>query len=289
MKQILSLSAAALALAFTACDNIDEKDRYIPLEFQETEKVVLAEEFTGARCTNCPNGAQVITSLHELYGDKFIAVSLYPEQLEDLTRPYSRGDLRTEVATEIFGHFNKENMLPAAMFNRVSIDSKVMQTASSVWSTAVYNLYNNPEDKFAPCEITLSSDYDPKLEKDEPAYRQLTVHYKAEFKHPVEQNVSFQVYVLENGIVTRQSGPNGIIPEYVNNHVLRTALNGTWGQEYGGGHAAGSSIEGTSTVTLPEGWNADNIQVVGFLCNTGGDRQVLHAAMLKSIVPATEE
>lgn len=290
MKHILSLSAAALAFTFAACDNVDEKDRYIPLEFQETEKVVLAEEFTGAKCSNCPAGAQIIAGMHELYGDNFIPVSLYPEQLEELTRPYPRGDLRTAVATEIFAQYNKENMLPAAMFNRTSFDSKVLQTASTVWSTAVYNLFNNPEDKYAPCDITLLSSYDPKLDKKDPACRQLTVNYQVDFKHAVDQNVSFQIYILENGIVTRQLGSSGVIPSYENNHVLRTALNGTWGREYGGGHAAGSSIEGTSTVTLPEEWNADNIQVVGFLCNTGGDRQVLHAAMLKSIVPvATEE
>lgn len=283
MKHILSLSAAALALTFAACDNVDEKDRYIPIEFQETEKVVLAEEFTGANCPNCPTGAEVMTGFHETYGDNFIAVSMYPSQLSNLTEP-KNVDLRTEIASSIFEAYNQENTLPAVMFNRTRIDGKVMQaTKPEVWGAPVYNLFNNPEDKYAPCDITLSSDY-------EPASRTLSVSYLTEFKHNVDQNVSFQIYILENGIVSRQAGPNGLIPRYVNNHVLRTALNGTWGKEFGGGHAAGSSIEGTSTVTLPEGWNADNIQVVGFLCNTGGDRQILHAAILKSIVPvATEE
>lgn len=230
-----------------------------------------------------------MTGFHETYGDNFIAVSMYPSQLSNLTEP-KNVDLRTEIASSIFEAYNQENTLPAVMFNRTRIDGKVMQaTKPEVWGAAVYNLFNNPEDKYAPCDISLLSAYDPESDKNDPAYRQLTVNYQVEFKHNVDQNVSFQIYILENGIVSRQAGPNGLIPRYVNNHVLRTALNGTWGKEFGGGHAAGSSIEGTSTVTLPEGWNADNIQVVGFLCNTGGDRQVLHAAMLKSIVPAATE
>lgn len=252
MKHILSLSAAALALTFAACDNVDEKDRYIPIEFQETEKVVLAEEFTGANCPNCPTGAEVMTGFHETYGDNFIAVSMYPSQLSNLTEP-KNVDLRTEIASSIFEAYNQENTLPAVMFNRTRIDGKVMQaTKPEVWGAAVYNLFNNPEDKYAPCDISLLSAYDPESDKNDPAYRQLTVNYQVEFKHNVDQNVSFQIYILENGIVSRQAGPNGLIPRYVNNHVLRTALNGTWGKEFGGGHAAGSSIEGTSTVTLPE-------------------------------------
>lgn len=281
MKHILSISAAALALAFTACDNVDEKDRFIPLEFQETEKVVLVEEFTGSRCSNCPNGAEVVAGMHEHYGDNFIAVSLYPEQLADLTRPINV-DLRTKVASDIFSAYNQENILPAAMFNRTKVDSKVLQTSTSVWSTVVYNLFNDPEDKYAPCDIDLESQYDP-------SSRELTVNYLTEFKHAVDQSVSFQVYILENGIISRQTGPNGMLPRYVNNHVLRTALNGTWGKDFGGAHAPGSSIEGSCSVTLPADWVAENIQVVGFLCNTGGDRTVLHAAQIKSITPATQE
>lgn len=282
MKQILCISAAAMALAFTACDNVDENERFIPLEFQETEKVILIEEFTGAHCANCPTGAATVAGFHDTYGDQIIAVSLYPEQLTDLTKPYNV-DLRTKLASDLFGNYNLDNKLPAVMFNRTRVDGRVLQTTlPSVWGATVYNLLNNPDDKFAPADITLTSNYDTDT-------RELKVNYMALFKHDVSQDVSFQVYVLENGIISRQLGPNGLLPRYENNHVLRTALNGTWGQEYGGNHQAGSSIEGTSSITLPADWNDQNIQVVGFICNTGGDHTVLHAAQIKSIISETDE
>ncbi len=52
-------------MGFTACDNIDEDDRFIPVERPHSEKTVLIEEFTGARCVNCPDGAAVVAALHE--------------------------------------------------------------------------------------------------------------------------------------------------------------------------------------------------------------------------------
>ena len=109
MKKILTLSAAAMAIVFTACDDVNENDRKIPLEIQETEKVILAEEFTGANCPNCPTGASTLASLHETYGKSLIPVSLYPDKLENLTSP-KNVDLRTKEASEIFAAYNQENI-----------------------------------------------------------------------------------------------------------------------------------------------------------------------------------
>lgn len=280
MKHFIAISAAALALAFTACDNIDEKDRFIPLEFQETDKVILIEEFTGANCTNCPTGAATVTALHEQYGDQIIAVSLYPKQLTDLTRPYNV-DLRTDIATEIFAQYNKENGIPAAMFNRNMIDGYVLQLTPNTWGTPVYNILQNKESSlyspYSPAKIELSSTYDAET-------RELKIEYLTEFLHNVDESVSFQIYILENNIISIQNSLTGMIRNYENNHVLRTALNGTWGKDFGGNHAAGTNFTGENSVTLDPKWNADNIQVVGILCQTGGNHTVLHAAQIKSIV-----
>lgn len=282
MKKILTLSAAAMAIVFTACDDVNENDRKIPLEIQETEKVILAEEFTGANCPNCPTGASTLASLHETYGKSLIPVSLYPDQLEELTRP-KNVDLRTKEASEIFAAYNQENILPSVMFNRTRIDGKVLQTTKpTVWGATVIKLFESSEGQYSPCDIELSRTYDA-------ASRSLTVNYLATFKHSVSQEVAFQVYVLEDGIISRQAGPNGLLPKYENNHVLRKALEGTWGKSYGANHTPGTTIEGSVTYTLPETWKPENIQLVGFVCNAGGDREVLHAVQLPDILDKTEE
>lgn len=277
MKQKSLIGTAALALTLTlgACDNIDEQDRFIPVEVPKTEKVVLIEEFTGTRCPNCPTGAEKIAALHEVYGHKVIPVSLYPDAIPLLTKPHNV-DLKTQVATDIFNQYNKKNALPAAMFNRIPEDEAVLSTSIALWGNNVSHILNDKNDTFAPVNIALTTDYNSEK-------RELSVQYNCTFTKDIPEDVSFQVYVLENGIVGTQSTLSGKDTNYVFNHVLRTALNGTWGKEFGGNHIIGESIEDASTVTLDERWVADNIQVVGFLCYTGGNRTVLHAALVESI------
>ncbi|MCM1005855.1 MAG: Omp28 family outer membrane lipoprotein [Prevotella sp.] len=282
MKYTSILSAAALALTLCACDNIDEQDRLIPVEFHKSDKVVLIEEFTGSRCANCPTGAATITALHEnpVFGERIIPVALYPSQLQSLTRPYSgQKDLRTQVASDIFAKYNTRNALPAAMFNRRTFEGEVLKTTVSTWSGFVSTLID--EKDVAPVNITLDCAYDQ-------ASRQLTVAYQTQFVATVSQDVSFQVYILENGIITKQATPTGEEPAYVNNHVLRTALNGTWGDSYGADHAAGTFFDDSRSITLNGDWVPENIQVVGFLCNTEGNHEVLHAAIIESITDKTK-
>ena len=74
IKNFLLLSLAAVA--FAACDNISESERYgkDPVDVQKA-KNVLIEDFTGQKCINCPKATDVIHELQGLYGeDHVIAV-----------------------------------------------------------------------------------------------------------------------------------------------------------------------------------------------------------------------
>ena len=79
----LSLLLAFAGFGLTACDNVDEGERFEgPLDLEEvlakSEKNVLIEDFTGQRCTNCPNAAQKIHEFQEQYGkDRVIAVAIH--------------------------------------------------------------------------------------------------------------------------------------------------------------------------------------------------------------------
>lgn len=277
MKYLKFLSAAAIALAMSACDNVEEPERFIPIEAPKSDKVILIEEFTGSRCPNCPKGAETVAALHAQYGDQVIAVSLYPEQLAQLTRPFpNNADLRSQIATDIFAQYNKDNALPAAMFNRESLNGVVLQKDVPTWGSLVTGLFSQNADMFAPANIELTTTYNATT-------RELKVKYDCLLTQDINDAVSFQIYVVENSIISRQSSTSGIIDNYVNNHVLRTGLNGTWGKDLGGNHKKGDKITDSATTTLAADWVADNIQVIGFLCYTGGNHTVLHAAMAESI------
>ncbi|MBQ5723465.1 MAG: hypothetical protein IIV64_04635, partial [Muribaculaceae bacterium] len=63
MKKIFLFSAVAASMAFVSCDNIPEEDRYIEVEVNKSEKVVLLEDYTGMQCVNCPDAAAIIDNI----------------------------------------------------------------------------------------------------------------------------------------------------------------------------------------------------------------------------------
>ena len=79
----------------------------------------------------------------------------------------------------------------------------------------------------------------------------------------INKDVKLQLWLLESGIVAYQSTQSGINREYVNNHVLRMAINGNQGEVFtiGDDYVMKShklSLEGTSYV-------ADNCSVVAII------------------------
>lgn len=265
---------ACLAI-LTSCENVDPADRFIPLERPLSQKNILVEEFTGAKCVNCPEGAATIAALHEVYGDQIIAVSLYPSQMESLTKPLPMGqDLRTSEATDIFSAFDgPAKGLPAASFDRQPIGGSVLQLTPSSWGGAVYDILMN--NTTSPVDITLGHEYDPST-------RELNLDYTVIYNQAVAQPVTFQFYLVENGIVSAQITQQGIDMNYVNNHVLRQALFGIWGKELDGTHIMASTSQGQISISLPVTYVAENCQVIGFVADKDTHR-VLQAELIHSI------
>lgn len=263
-----------MALALSACDNIDEGERLIPVERPHSSKVVLLEEFTGARCVNCPTGAEAVHSMleSEAFKGRLVAVSLYPSQMANLTTPIDV-DLRTEAASEYFSAYNGPSVgMPCAMFDRKPYSGNVLQRTPATWSSVVTEMLLNT----SPVTITLSSEFDAQT-------RELKICYDVGYDDPVADEVCMQLYVLENGIISRQASLTGTLSNYENNHVLRTPANGIWGENIGAGHLPGTHSAGIASVTLDAGWKAENIQVAGFVYKAA-DRSVLQAALLESIL-----
>lgn len=268
---------ASLALAMlgaTACDDIKEEDRLIPVEREHSDKVVLIEEFTGAMCVNCPTGAAAVHSMleSEAFKGKIIAVSLYPSQMPDLTTPFDV-DLRTEAATEYFSAYNGTSIgLPSAMFDRTAYKGSVLITKPATWSGVVTEMLKAQ----APVSIELEKNYDA-------ATRKLTVDYKVEYIDPLIDETCMQLYLTENKIISFQLSLAGPILDYENNHVLRAPINGIWGETLGTANTPGTVKTGSASITLDDDWKAENVQVVGFVYRAAG-RQVLQAHQLNSII-----
>lgn len=246
-KYLLGFSAIAGTLLFTACDNVPEDERLIPADRPDVARKVLIQEFTGQRCSNCPEGAAAVMMIKELYPGDVVSINLHPKNTS-YTRPIGGLNLTSDIATVLYEYY-RPMAFPAAV-----IDGANPVTTVSTWNTAVYSNLEAP----APAEIELTSDYDAST-------RLLTVNYKLIFNVEYSGELNMNLWITEDGIVGPQmtNGPRD--ENYVHNHVARTTLTGDWGTSIGNAFTFDQVVEGSASITLDAAWVADNCEIVGFL------------------------
>lgn len=252
----LSLAAAALAgmASLCACDNIAEDDRYIGVPkpvvpIEEVSKVLLITEFTGAMCTNCPAGAYTLHNIQNEYPDHVVIVGLHPKS-GGFTNPVGKQDFRTEAAETMYNIFHPAGF-PCAVFN-----GQESSTVASQWFTIASDMIG----EVANMSIKADCGYDAET-------RNLTVDYTISMTHDISNTKGYgvKVWIMENDITGFQID-NGVPKlDYVHNHVLRGSLNGDDGQIIGNSFKTGENYRGSASMTLDEGWKAENCQVVVYM------------------------
>ena len=73
------IAALGLAMAaLTACENVDENERFNGPVDITPKKNVLIEDFTGQRCSNCPLATEELKNIQNVYGtEHVIAVAIH--------------------------------------------------------------------------------------------------------------------------------------------------------------------------------------------------------------------
>ena len=262
LKNIFAL--ALLAVSFTACETVDEDERFIgPVEFA-AKKNVLIEDFTGQRCVNCPRATDAILSLQNTYGhDHVIAVALHGGPLSlPATTPVG-------LATEESQEYNtkwKVDSWPKGMINR-----KGGLFEFSSWSAQViYELQQEPEAKL---NTTVNS-FDKETGK---------LSISVDVTGNLTADASLQVWLTENKIIKVQFMPDGPAnPAYEHNHVFRSSVNGTWGEEIKMVKDETLTKQYEYTFDAKNQWNPENMSIVTFVSNeTNGVMQVIETPVIK--------
>ena len=234
------------------CDHISEPDRLIYEKPEPAQRVVLLEDFTGQRCTNCPKATEVIEQLQETYGDNLVAVGIHGGPLGFAGNARTVG-LATETGNEYYNHWNLEYQ-PVGLVNRHS------PVNYPEWAAAVKEELAKP----APLRLSGKSFIEDNT---------ITIQLNAE---GTDETVTgkLQVWLLEDGIQTLQLMLDGTAnQEYVHNHVFRTAVNGIWGEDFS--IEEGEKVERTFTQALETTWNKEKLSVVAFVYNSGGVQQAV--------------
>lgn len=250
------LSIAIITFTLAACDKVEApyKEEIVK---PDTDKKVLLEDFTGHRCVFCPGAQEIAHELEESYGaDNLIVVAIHAGFL---STPYPNTDysydFRTEAGTEYFEYFSIDSP-PNGLVDRVNSSGNYVVPPAN-WGTIAAQQFDE--------ENVVNIDILPNLNG-----REIGATINLDFITAVSQQTSLQVWITEDSIINPQTVPESqgsIILDYVHNHVLRGAVNGTWGEPLPLDSYVADDTESIefSNYQLGDDWVAKQLALIVFL------------------------
>lgn len=268
IKSLLYTVCATVALSFAACDSIDEKDRYIEVEPIETSRAVLVEEFSGEKCVNCPEGAEILHGIQNSYGeDKVIIVTIHAGTygVRPGANPQWYVGLVTDEGEQLCDQYGV-TAFPSAVFDRRGRASQHKEG----WLTLVSDAFKIPAYLDLETEATYSNETG-----------MIDIKVTGTASNDIAGNL--HVWITESGIIGGQeldkyhdSEGRNYDESYVHNHIFRAAVDGLNGTSVSYPFD-GTPVENTFSIKCDEAWNADNLNVVVFVDNANGVAQAATA------------
>ena len=269
-NKFIKLATAAvllLGVAVAGCKQIKPEDRIqeVTTTSSDYKRAVLIEDFTGLTCVNCPEAAKVVDQIHETLGVKCVAVSIHGH--EGFTP--KEHDFFSEDGAQYLKHEEVGDALPAAAFSRTVLeggDSKYISRNYSGWPQIAEKIAKTPQ----LYQIDLAT-------RPGPTARTVDVSFtvRATENQKESPRLKVQLWLLESGMVAKQATKSGYDSNYVHKHVLRQALNGTWGRDY---NTLGENVKETFQVTK-ETVKIENTSVVAFVFD-GDTNEIYEAAVV---------
>lgn len=223
----------------------------------------LVEQLTSSSCTYCPLGTGLLETLNEMRDD-IAWTSIHGTLYSQYPDPYDYEQCDTLNA------FMGLSGWPSGAFDRMNGWSG---EEGIVGSLGYYEQYHEQ----IAAELSNYLDY---VEAQYPSFatiniasemtdedtREATVLVYGELADGFETlfpDARLTVYFTEDSLISKQLNQGKWISQYVHNGVLRQALPSVFGEELQAGTNADYS--NSYTVTIPEGWNLDNLYVVAFI------------------------
>jgi len=286
-----------LALLFVRCDKIEG-----PVHEQQTgtvdttcsfdvdnspaKKKVLIEDYTGFTCGNCPAaGIYLNDTLRPLYGDSLVVMSVHADFFAiPCGQPGGAcptggpagsflTDFRCPAGEDWYNTFNISTN-PVGVVDRIGYPNS-MQLQKSQWATKINAEFNRAPE----ARLRIKNTYDD-------ATRKLRTCIETKFLNNVTDTFKLQVVLIEDSVIDWQLWyghlPTEYVDNYIHRHVLRTALNGSFGTTLAEGIiTANTTVVTGYTSTLNATWNADHCNVIAIVCKASNYRvlQVEDAAV----------
>ncbi len=219
---------------------------------------VLVEEMSGHQCGNCPAAGELVHNLKKnTFAGQMVVITIHAGALSN---PKSSGesfttDYRTPEGNALYNELNPFDVVPLGLVERRdrivgvgAYESRITQALQQVPEAGI-RIFNC----FEPDSLRLTTVID--------------VKYLA----PGGENDHLAVYLIEDNIVDwqkdyRYSEPD--LPAYTHHDLLRSAINGVWGEPISDEPISpDSQFRKSYSFDLKPSWNADNCKVVAFLYN----------------------
>ncbi|MEO8087146.1 MAG: Omp28-related outer membrane protein [Bacteroidota bacterium] len=293
MKKIISFVLSIIVISIFSCDKIDGPTResisvdttcHFDVDNSAAVKKVLVEDYTGHNCGNCPEGGVILNdSMHNKYGDNLVVITVHAGDYANVCPgmntcpPNSPAgsfavDYKTTVGTDwhnAYGVF----FYPAGMVDRIDYPTSDHLKPKESWDQeAQARLNMSPK-----ARIRIQNSFNDSDKK-------LRACIETKFLEELTGDYKLSVVITEDSVIDWQvwyGHPIELVPDYVHHHILRTALNTSFGVSVASGTTPiNTTVVSGYSFTLDPSWNPDHCAVVAFVYNAT-TREVLQVEEMK--------
>jgi len=247
----LPLLLTTLSILLFACNKIDTTKEVFniinPVEVtpwdEEYAKTVTqkiyVEEYTGHRCTYCPDGARKLKEIMD-EDHAIIATAIHCSELADpIAAPFDK-NYKTPMGDILYKDFHIAG-LPKATINRTK-NATDWGVDRNKWRSTIAAIDRN--NVRAGIELHCTAN---EVKKEIEAYVAVTII--KEIPNPVQLCLVLQ----QDSIVSGQIDGSTHILDYVHNHMLRTGFNGNYGIRLTPNGSVNAQFKYSTTFNLPYG------------------------------------
>ncbi|MFL5765094.1 MAG: Omp28 family outer membrane lipoprotein [Bacteroidia bacterium] len=284
--KILLIITAALGLVISSCDYVIDPEEVTvggggggtgtsDTIIIDSVRRVFLEDYTGHKCTACPNAALAATAIKGTYGDSVVVVGVHAGFF---ATPNSSGtqyleNFQTTAGTAYDTYFGISSVgNPNGMVNRKDYDGTTTNHVKSYGSWAAEVAAELAKRPTAGIQIINSYNSSTRV---------LNCTVKSVFLYDTLSQGPYNLVVMmmQDSIIADQLVLGVYTNPYVHQHVLRDNLNGTWGENVGtaGSIVAGNISTKSYSYTLPAAYpgsgsgttacNENQCYVIAFIYN----------------------
>lgn len=221
----------------------------------------LLEYFQGHTCPNCPRADTVAEYIKSIYGDSVAFINIHSGNFAQPDTVFSfpfTDDLTCYTGESLDTFFGaSDNGIPRGLISRTDYDTTTFAhlKVDQDWKNEVDSIINQ-----TPVILVDHSN----IYNSTTNFLSTTIYTQALVN--LTGNHYLSVFITEDSIISPMTAPSGIDTNHINNNLLRTAINGTWGTLISTGTLlSGSIITNNFNFLMDTAWNVNNCKVVCFV------------------------